>query len=83
MIEKNVEVNMAENGARVTAKLVQIASRYQSRVSIKQNSTVVNAKSIMGMMMLGLVTGQKLNVEVDGEDEKDAMDSIEMFLLGK
>lgn len=83
MIEKNVEVNMAENGARVTAKLVQIASRYQSRVSIKQNSTVVNAKSIMGMMMLGLVTGQKLNVEVDGEDEKDAMNSIEMFLLGK
>lgn len=83
MIEKNVEVNMVENGARLTAKLVQIASRYQSRVSIRQDSTVVNAKSIMGMMMLGLVSGQKLDVEVDGEDEKDAMDSIEMFLLGK
>lgn len=82
MIEKNVEVNMVENGARLTAKLVQIASQYQSKVSIKQNSTVVNAKSIMGMMTLGLVSGQMLDVEVDGEDERDAMDSIEMFLNG-
>ncbi len=82
MIEKNVEVNMVENGARLTAKLVQIASQYQSKVSIKQNSTVVNAKSIMGMMTLGLVSGQMLDVEVDGEDERDAMDSIEMFLHG-
>ena len=83
MIEKNVEVNMVENGARLTAKLVQIASQYQSKVSIKQETTVVNAKSIMGMMTLGLVTGQKLDVEIEGEDEKDAMDSIETFLLGK
>ncbi len=83
MIEKNVEVNMVENGARLTAKLVQIASQYQSKVSIKQDTTVVNAKSIMGMMTLGLVTGQKLDVEIEGEDEKDAMDSIETFLLGK
>ena len=83
MIEKNVEVNMVENCARLTAKLVQIASQYQSKVSIKQDTTVVNAKSIMGMMTLGLVTGQKLDVEIEGEDEKDAMDSIETFLLGK
>ena len=83
MIEKNVEVNMVENGARLTAKVVQIASQYQSKVSIKQDTTVVNAKSIMGMMTLGLVTGQKLDVEIEGEDEKDAMDSIETFLLGK
>ena len=83
MIEKNVEVNMVENGARLTAKLVQIASQYQSKVSIKQDTTVVNAKSSMGMMTLGLVTGQKLDVEIEGEDEKDAMDSIETFLLGK
>ena len=83
MIEKNVEVNMVENGARLTAKLVQIASQYQSKVSIKQDTTVVNAKSIIGMMTLGLVTGQKLDVEIEGEDEKDAMDSIETFLLGK
>lgn len=83
MIEKNVEVNISESGARPIAMLVQIASQYQSKVSIKQNSKVVNAKSIMGMMTLGLASGQSLDVEVDGEDEKDAMDSIENFLLGK
>lgn len=83
MIEKNVEVNISDDGARPIAKLVQIASQYQSKVSIHQNSKVVNAKSIMGMMTLGLVPGQSLGVEVEGEDEKDAMDSIEQYLLGK
>ena len=60
MIEKNVEVNLAESGARPIAKLVQIASQYQSRVSIRQNSKTVNAKSIMGMMTLGLPWGRVL-----------------------
>lgn len=83
MIEKNVEVNIPESGARPIAKLVQIASRYQSKVSIKQNSKVVNAKSIMGMMTVGLTSGQSIEVEVEGEDENDAMNSIENFLLGK
>lgn len=83
MLEKSVEVKILENGARSTAKLVQIANQYQSKVNIKQDSKTVNAKSIMGMMTLGLVSGQNLDVEVDGEDEKDAMKGIEMFLLGK
>ena len=83
MLEKRVEVNILENEARSTAKLVQIANQYKSRVSIRQNSKTVNAKSIMGMMTLGLATGQNLDVEVDGDDEKDAMNGIEMFLLGK
>ena len=83
MIEKNVEVNLAEGGARPIAKLVQIASQYQSRVSIRQNSKTVNAKSIMGMMTLGLVPGQELEVSVDGEDEEAALESIEKYLTGK
>ncbi len=83
MIEKNIEVNLAEAGARPIAKLVQIASQYQSRVSIRQNSKTVNAKSIMGMMTLGLSLGQSLDLEIEGEDEKDAMYSIEQYLLGK
>ncbi len=83
MIEKNVEVNVLEDGARPIAKLVQIASQYKSKVSIRQNTKVVNAKSIMGMMTLGLVSGQSLDIEVEGEDENAAMDSIETFLIGK
>ncbi|MCI5495235.1 MAG: HPr family phosphocarrier protein [Roseburia sp.] len=83
MIEKNVEVNIPENGARPIAKLVQIASQYQSKVSIKQDSKTVNAKSIMGMMTVGLSNGQNIDIEVEGEDENDAMKSIEQYLIGK
>ena len=83
MIEKNVEVNIPENGARPIAKLVQIASQYQSKVSIKQDSKAVNAKSIMGMMTVGLSNGQNIDIEVEGEDENDAMKSIEQYLIGK
>lgn len=83
MITKNVEVNISESGARPIAMLVQIASQYQSKVSIHQEDKVVNAKSIMGMMTIGLASGQSIGVEVDGEDEQDAMNSIEEYLLGK
>ena len=80
MIEKNVEVNMVENGARLTAKLVQIASQYQSKVSIKQDTTVVNAKSIMGMMTLGLSAGESVVVSAEGSDEIAAIENIEKYL---
>ncbi len=83
MIEKSVEVNIVDDGARPIAKLVQIANQYKSRVNIIQNSKTVNAKSIMGMMTIGLSTGQSIGLEIDGEDEGDAMDSIETFLLGR
>lgn len=62
MLEKSVEVKILENGARSTAKLVQIANQYRSTVNIKQNSKIVNAKSIMGMMTLGLVSGDRKSV---------------------
>ena len=80
MIEKNVEVNLAESGARPIAKLVQIASQYQSRVSIRQNSKTVNAKSIMGMMTLGLDAGEEITLSANGDDEEAAMTSIEQYL---
>ena len=43
----------------------------------------VNAKSIMGMMTLGLVQGQKLEISIDGEDEETAMKDMEDYLTGK
>jgi phosphotransferase system HPr (HPr) family protein len=83
MIVKNVEVNIAESGARTIAMLVQIASQFQSKVNIRQDSTTVNAKSIMGMMTVGLSQGQSIDIEVEGEDESDAMQSIEQYLVGR
>ena len=63
--------------------LVQLASQFKSKIEIRQDNMVVNAKSIMGMMTLGLVQGQKLEIDVDGEDEEAAMKEMESFLTGK
>lgn len=74
-----------ENGleARPVAMLVQVASQYESSVYLETGDKKVNAKSIMGMMSLGLDTGEKVNVIVDGNDEDAAIDGIEKYLSGK
>lgn len=84
MITKNIDIQLTdEAGARPVAMLVQVASRYKSHINIQQDNRTVNAKSIMGMMTLGLATGQQVEVSTDGEDESDAMKNIEQFLCGK
>lgn len=83
MVKKNIAVSIGEEGARPIAMLVQVASQYKSSVNICQDNKTVNAKSIMGMMTLGLIPGQELEITVDGEDEETAMSSIEEYLTGK
>lgn len=83
MIRKNIDVSAEKEGARPIAMLVQVASQYKSKINICQGNKTVNAKSIMGMMTLGMVSGQPLEVLVDGEDEETAMTSIEEYLAGK
>jgi phosphotransferase system HPr (HPr) family protein len=82
MIKKSIAVQVEQEDARPIAMLVQVASQYKSKIDICQDNKTVNAKSIMGMMTLGMTSGQNLVVAVDGEDESDAMDNIEKFLLG-
>ena len=83
MITKNIDIKLeSEAGARPIAMLVQVASKYKSKINIQQADRTVNAKSIMGMMTLGLAAGQQLEVAVDGEDETEAIESIESFLAG-
>ena len=65
------------------ALLVQEASRYESTIYIQSGERRVNAKSIMGMMSLGLDNGEKLEVSAEGIDEQAAVDGIERFLGGK
>ena len=76
-----------ENGLDATpaAMLVQVASRYNSKIYIRSEdgNIRVNAKSIMGMMSLGLNAGESVVVEADGEDEKEAVTGIETYLSGK
>ena len=81
MIRKSVTIGIS-NGleARPIAMLVQVASQYVSNIYLESEERKVNAKSIMGMMSLGLDTGESVTVSVDGADEEAAMKSIEKYL---
>lgn len=84
MISKEITIRL-ENGleARPVAMLVQEASKYESSTYLQVGGKKVNAKSIMGMMSLGLDTGEKVTVMVEGSDEQAALEGIEKYLSGK
>ena len=66
--------------ARALAELVAVAGRFTSKISITMDDHTVNAKSIMGMMGLGLDTGKEIVLESEGTDERDALAAMEDFL---
>ena len=77
MPQRDVEiVNKLGLHARSWAKLTQLAGRYQSDVHIARNGRRVNAKSIMGVMMLAAGKGAKVTLETSGPDENEAMDAL-------
>ena len=80
MIVKKINIEMKENlESRPFAVLVQVASQYESSIYIQCDEKKVNAKSIMGMMALGLSSGE-VTVSADGSDESKAMEEIEKYL---
>lgn len=84
MISKEITIRL-ENGleARPVAMLVQVASQFDSSIYLEAGEKKVNAKSIMGMMSLGLDTGEKVTAIVEGGDEDAALEGIEKYLSGK
>ena len=81
MIKKPITIHIANVlEARPVALLVQVASQYDSQIHVEVEGKRVNAKSIMGMMTLGLETGEKIVVEAEGADEEEAMSNIEKYL---
>lgn len=82
--KKKIVINIP-NGleARPVAMLVQVASQYESSIYLESDDKKVNAKSIMGMMSLGLASGETVVVTADGPDEEKAIENIEKFLSGK
>lgn len=81
MITKKIRIQI-KNGleARPVAVLVQVASQFDSSIYVESGDKKVNAKSIMGMMALGLDAGEEVVVSADGYDESNAMADIEKFL---
>ena len=81
MIKKNIKIQIPTGlEARPVAVLVQIASKYESSIYIECGSKKVNAKSIMGMMALGLDTDDEIIVTAEGADEEAAVAGMEEFL---
>lgn len=84
MIEKSMKIQLASGlEARPVAVLVQKASQHESSVYIQAEGKKVNAKSIMGMMSLGLNMGEEVTVVAEGSDEAAAIESIEKYLSGQ
>ena len=81
MIKKPVMIQI-RNGleARPVARLVQVASQYDSEIYVESEERHVNAKSIMGMMTLDLPVGEQVVVTADGVDEEKAVTDIEKYL---
>lgn len=67
--------------ARASAKLTQLAGSFKSEVWMEKGTRRINAKSIMGVMMLAAGKGSKVMIEIEGPDESDAMDAI-VALIG-
>ena len=84
MTKRSIRINLQSGlEASPVALLVQEASKYESTIYIQSGDKRVNAKSIMGMMSLGLDNGEEVTVSADGNDEEAAVAEIEKFLSGK
>jgi len=81
MTKRSIKVRLEDGlDARPVALLVQEASKYESNIYIEVDDKRINAKSIMGMMTLGLVPGEQVTVTADGTDEEKAIEGIEKYL---
>ena len=81
MITKSMSVKIPEGlDPSTVAMFIQIASQYESRIYVEVEEKRVNAKSIMGMMSLGLPQGSDVRMIADGKDEDVALVHIEKYL---
>ncbi len=86
MLERELVItNKLGLHARAAAKLVKLASSYESEIEIEKEKEAqrVNAKSIMSVMMLAASRGNTIKVYVSGADETDAMDAVDHLINDK
>jgi phosphocarrier protein len=74
-----------ENGlhARPAAEVVKIAAKFKSDITMVRDDLEVNAKSIMGVMMLAAECGSQLIVRANGDDAQEAVDAIAALIANK
>lgn len=81
MITKDMTIEISTGlEARLVAVFVQVASQFDSSIYVQHDNKRVNAKSIMGMMTLGLPVGENITVSAEGTDEEEAIKEIGNYL---
>lgn len=81
MIKESIEIiNKLGLHARASTKFTQTASQFNSEIWVEKNGRRVNAKSIMGVMMLAAAQGTVIQIEASGEDEKAALDALKALI---
>ena len=84
MLQREVEiVNKLGLHARAAAKLTQLAGQYKSGIWLIRSGRRVNAKSIMGVMMLAAAKGATVGIETDGPDEEAAMNALKGLIANR
>jgi len=84
MLQQEVEIiNKLGLHARASAKLTEVAGRFKSSVWVSRNGRRVNAKSIMGVMMLAAAKGSTLLVETEGPDEQEALAAVTRLIASR
>ena len=84
MLQQEAEIiNKLGLHARASAKLTQIAGGFSSEIWLSRNGRRVNAKSIMGVMMLAAAKGSKILIETDGEDEAAALQALQQLIADR
>ena len=81
MIKQEIEIiNKLGLHARASSKLTQTASQFNSEIWIEKSGRRVNAKSIMGVMMLAAAKGSIVTLEADGKDESEAIAALQTLI---
>ena len=84
MLQQEAEIiNKLGLHARASAKLTQVAGSFSSHIWVSRNGRRVNAKSIMGVMMLAAGKGSRVVVETEGADEAPAMQAIQALIADR
>jgi phosphocarrier protein HPr len=84
MLQREVEIiNKLGLHARASAKLTQVAGRFGADVWLSRSGRRVNAKSIMGVMMLAAAKGSTIVIETEGPDEAEAMKALEELIANR
>jgi phosphocarrier protein HPr len=84
LVKKQLKVkNKSGLHARPAALFVQVANKFDSRITVKRDSEEVNGKSIMGILMLGAEKDSMIIIEADGDDAQIAMDELEKIITNE